>query len=489
MDNKLFDKNIKQRLESIDSKTPPNDWDQFSQLLNQEEGFEDLSGDNQDFDNVIFDRVKVQTKSFNSSHWILLKNRLEKEASLRKEIYTTKIMESVLVLLLVFTFIHLDNYYQPTQISVETPQLFASNTGHQATDFIDKPIVYKQSGTSVQNRAVSIENPKYNSLNNIESVIANIEITSEELSLVYTPIDIIKLNLFSQTNKDIIVEKDTPNNFIAQLDTNEENIEDREMMDKINLLKSVNEEVKFDLKESYPMFYIKPKVEEKRDIFLTAGVASVFSVISSPGDQTLDLDSYNIYNVDFATGLELSTISNNIELGIGLNYQNVSYAPAKITEITGGFQSPLVENSLDKIQFDLFQVPISFKYHINNTAKTHLYAGVSIGLNLAGFTSYKVTSEEIAPPSAPFGPDREEVFARTILDEKNFHPGALENGSIFDNFYISAIAQVGIEREIDDNLSINASVGYSKSLSYLGLGPNNDIIDAVKLGIGMKYRI
>lgn len=491
MDNKEFDKYIKSRLESIDSKTPPNDWDQFSQILNQEEGFEGVDTSDQEFDKLISDKINKKSVRFNSLHWILLKNRLEKEALLRKNVYTTKIMESMLVLLLVFTFINLDNYYNITPNNARTPQEVALLEALKYPEFSRLPALNK---TKINQVVKSPANNASNSKQNIEQPQASMYNNQEangKIGIEFTPLNIIKLNtIFYNSPKD----KESYNNIISTFvdphddESTVDQAHNRDRIEDINRLKSQQEEVKYDLEEAYPMFYIKPKDKQTKDLYLTASIGSVFGVVNSPGDARLDLDPYSIYNIDFATGIEVSTIFKNFEIGMGLNYQNVSYSPAKIKEISGGFQSPLVENTLEKIQFDLFQVPMSFRYHFRPSARTHFFAGLGVNMNIAGFTSYKISSEELAPPSAPFEQNRPENSAR-FLEDKNFHPGALESGTIFDNFYLSAGAEIGLETRIEDNFSITASLGYSKTLSYLGLGPNNDIIDAVKFGIGMKYKI
>ena len=106
MDNKQFDKNIKQKLSDLEGNAPPPDWDDFSKLLSSESEFKDLS-----FDQVFSNALKDKKQRFNSLHWVQLKKRLQTEAKLRKEVYSTKIFEFILIILLSFTFVNLDRHY------------------------------------------------------------------------------------------------------------------------------------------------------------------------------------------------------------------------------------------------------------------------------------------------------------------------------------------------------------------------------------------
>ena len=66
-----FKEKLKEKMPSANSRS---DWNDFSKLLQQQEGFENL-----DFDEKVKHQALKHTSSYSSDHWLRLKKRLEKE--------------------------------------------------------------------------------------------------------------------------------------------------------------------------------------------------------------------------------------------------------------------------------------------------------------------------------------------------------------------------------------------------------------------------
>lgn len=478
MDNTEFDNNIKRKLEQMESQPPEGDWDVFSEMLSAEEGFEDVN-----FDEAISERLNKTKKPFNSNHWLLLKQRLETEARLKREVFGSKILESVLVLLLVFTFFNLENYLKPQNGEAIPPihYAYAGNLQYPDISYVvaqrnTEKLIYKKANL----KAIFTESRIASIVNKSEEVLSDID---DRLSLAFTPLNIIKLNnnLYKPNSEEIGYSLD------PREELKDQEVESRENVSEMKRLSS-DQNIKYEIKEAYPMFYIKPAAEIQRSTYLSAYVNSDVSIIKSPGDDDFNLGSHNIYEEDFGFGLMISSELDGIEIGAGIEAKRISYNPVRISEITGGFRNPIIKRTLQKITFDVVSVPVNLKYHLFDSKKTHFWAGIGVAGNLAMFSDYDI-QDEVISEAQPVSPPEEGSRSESILDQKNYHEGALSKGSFFDNMYLTGTLEAGIEHRATKNISFTAGLGYNRSFSTKGLGPNEDIFDAIRLGLGVKYQI
>jgi hypothetical protein len=483
MDNKKFDQNKKQKLSELETNTPPPDWDDFSKILSSEEEFSDLG-----FDQAISEALKNKRKSYNSLHWIKLKNRLQTEARLRKEVYTTKIFEFILILLLSFTFINLDKHYNLTKDRNSDPIAEAMHevlkypqfSGLMDIDQLNTEILNnKFGGTNLEEKykKVDAEREAFDTRKN-----------SNRLSINFIPYNIIKLNNeLHLYHKESIVESDEQ----EKSDVASREGEHSRSLAELEELKTIDTRLN-KLKNAYPEFYYPMNEEQEHTYFVTSGVNSNFNTIRSPEDPIFGVDAYNVYDPSVSFGIGVGTLHGNYELSTGVTFERMQYQPKKITEFTLLDDGQINKSSLDRIEFDIVSLPVNFRYHVHPQKKTHFWMGIGIAMNMAIWSDYDIESSKVQRIPAVY--DRSVVnlanrAGDTYLNKKNFHEGFLESGRFFDNFYLSSYAEIGLSKQINNQVRYNVSLGYSTSFTNNGIGPNFDTFDALRLGLGIAYNL
>jgi hypothetical protein len=481
MDNKEFDKNIKQRLEGLQGQVPQNDWDDFSKILGQDEEFQDVF-----LDQKYSDALKGQSKGFNSLHWVLLKNRLEKEALLRKEIYKTKLFESVLVILLAFTFINVNRFYNLSPQEQNDNNSFAIN---EALLYPNLASLVKHSNPPL------VELPK-TQLAKIVKKNPRTNYSIKASSLPYIPsfadhlsTNIIKLNGSLQGVEDQQKNKFIDNDLTASdvMNTNNK----RAILSEPTKLEHIKP-IKFELADAYPNFYFKPDIKPISKYYLTTGFTNNINVIKSPEDKLFGVDAYNVVESGVSFNVGVGTRIGNYELSTGVDYVRVSYDPKEITEYTSTNTGLIQEKKLKKVKFQIIQVPLNFGYHLNPNKKNHFWGRFGVGMNLAILSNYDINTTQLERVPELNNYSIVNLTSRdgsSVLDKKNFHPGALEQGAFFDNFFLSSHIDLGLERKLSKNVSLLASLGYSTSFSEKGIGPNQDTYNTIRMGLGLSFRI
>ncbi len=468
--DKDFDKAVNDRLKNISKATPKGGWDSFSKKLAQEEGFEDIV-----FDQKVTDKLKRSRAAYNDKHWDLLSTRINKETQIKREVFKSKTIEFAAVFLLLITFYNFYPYIEQTE---ETP-VFALES---ALPLLEQKKLKVRSTTefSSMNDAIDIKIHDANK----ESFIEENSIKAHTLPKANTLINEIAL-LPINTYK---IENSNRSNYnIHKPDQEVSFVSIPSLMLDIETDKSL-----VSIDNEHPNFYTNLTPNNPKSKHFSIYANSLFGIIRSPEDQDFTIDPYNIYNTDFGVTAEVSHEAKNFEAFAGLGYTKVSYEPIKITEISGGFNELIIKNTLDKIEFDLVHLPLGLRYFLPiPSKKMQFWAGLGTTINMAFYSTYNVETDILSQPSAVI-PD-EDIQAQSLRGErfenKNFHPGILEKGSLLDNMYLSLNSEIGASYDLNKSLSLAAKVGYNKAISALGLGPNEDVIDAMNLSIGVRANI
>jgi len=155
-----------------------------------------------------------------------------------------------------------------------------------------------------------------------------------------------------------------------------------------------------------------------------------------------------------------------------------------VTEAYGQFADHYFEKSLQKISYDIANIPLNFKYHFINQTNwgAYLMAGVALNLILDAKYDINETLRQGKPPVGRFTPEQ----AR--LDEKPFITGILNGDNFKDNYFASIGFGFGIEKKILGNTSIYVQPSYQRQIlsSDIGIGPNKDKIHTSSLQFGVK---
>ena len=98
-------------------------------------------------------------------------------------------------------------------------------------------------------------------------------------------------------------------------------------------------------------------------------VSAGVGITQSGFDPIYNLKSYSTYSSQFAGGLMLGFQNDELETTTGLKYTRRTHTPAAIVETYGDFLNNYYEISLDKIGYDIVEIPVAAKYHFKKAAK------------------------------------------------------------------------------------------------------------------------
>ena len=430
-----FKEKLKEKMPSANSRS---DWNDFSKLLQQQEGFENL-----DFDEKVKHQALKHTSSYSSDHWLRLKKRLEKEEQLHQHIYISKTIELFSVLLLVFTFIQYflpDAYPIPGNIQPAKPLIerlglaqtkvdVVNNSNHRVSKY--KQAFSKQPGALVDfNETFLAAELKQNAVTAAEKI--------EGKKLL--------LPLYSAVKRN--------HELLLVLDT-----------------------------EPTSLPIIVPVSGASRS-FLTPVASMGVAITKTPANITKDLESNSLFSTNFSAGFLYSRQFDNIEISSGINASKKNYSPVASPK-TYVKDNVLLEETIDQITYDFASVPLHAKYLFPKHKDFTPFINAGIDVNLLLNAKYKLSLTELGRVN---GLSANEGKPRIPQQESN-PEGIINGGSLTNNLYLSLFAEAGVEKVLDPRNNITLGLSYSSYFNVEGLGPNRDQYDAISFNIGLKHSL
>lgn len=211
-----------------------------------------------------------------------------------------------------------------------------------------------------------------------------------------------------------------------------------------------------------------------------------FNIVASPYDPIYKLNGYTRISSQPGLALMVSAKKGSTEILCGLRLKRTEYQPKQVKEIFGGIQSSISSVSLKNVSYDVMEVPFILRKHLINNADFKMFAGIYAGLNVISKSDYTVEYDSSVPlrPQPPFVTDGKANHPK--LEQKPFSTGWLEGGSFSANSFFTGGIEVGIEKSLQRDLSLNLAASFGKYLSSTGKGPNRDSFDDVNLSIGFR---
>ena len=446
MKHKDFDQWLKTRLEAPADQNGGSDWEAFSEILKKSEGFESI-----DFDDSIRHKIKSHKADFNASHWSLLKLRLEKEERLKKNVFSTKALELILFFLIFLAF----QTYQATRFqnldvvvnSIEEPQ----NTHHKP-----HKVNLAQLETFVHSHLAYTKRPAVAVVDALPGLPS-----SGTMSLVSTRPTSPYSDIFDKSA-------------LASLPTLSSRLYNTELSKPGGLAL-----VSKDLEQNKTKKYVMP--------VLSAGIG----ITQSGFDPIYNLKSYSTYSSQFAGGVMFSFQKNDIETITGIKYTRRTHQPAAIVETYGDFLNNYYEISLDKIGYDIVEVPLGVKYQIKKGKKLSWYLKSGISANFTMANHYTITNkpagyQPLTPSNVGYVSEKDNKSFSSRLSEKEFNPGLLQGGKLSENWFVTVSAELGFERKLNESHSLVMGAEFNKFYMIDGIGPNKDKLNGFAINVGLK---
>jgi Outer membrane protein beta-barrel domain len=168
----------------------------------------------------------------------------------------------------------------------------------------------------------------------------------------------------------------------------------------------------------------------------------------------------------YTIGTTIAYNKGNWAIETGLGYNNINYVPLQVEEV------PVFNiKELAAIKTHTLQLPLNFKYYLNqnSTIKTYFTAGAS--LNIALFANY----------------NRDQELYPTV--KNNYDEGLLVDGRWKDNFFFATNLGLGVEYKINGFLSAYLQPTAMLHTGSNSLGGYNDRINTFALRAGLKFNL
>lgn len=211
-----------------------------------------------------------------------------------------------------------------------------------------------------------------------------------------------------------------------------------------------------------------------------------FNIVASPYDPIYKLNGYTRVSSQPGIALMVSARKGSTEVLCGFRLKRTEYQPKQVKEIYGGIQSSISSVSLKNVSYDVIEIPFILRKHIMNNEEFKMFAGIYTGLNVISKSDYTLEYDSNVPlmPQPPLITDGKANQPK--LEQKPFSTGWLEGGGFSANSFFIGGIEVGLEKSLQHDLSINLAASFGKYLSTTGKGPNRDSFDDVNLSIGFR---
>ncbi|MFZ1704907.1 MAG: hypothetical protein WAT79_11215 [Saprospiraceae bacterium] len=475
--NRDFDNSVKKKLGEI--STPPlyGSWDTFHQKWNASESGDPNMADPQ-FDDLIKDKLRNIPGHHVSQHWEKLKYKLETIELFRKKVITNKIKEVLAVFLFLLTFYNVFNHFVLTstqnhkEYAIESHNLYSlpllsyadskekSKTNQPSV--IDKKKIKQPYSIVLKNLSPQDVRPSSNHPVHINSLpIKTVKPTNESVDVTSTP----KIPT-------------TPN--VARIHTTEVQHEI-----SITAIESKKEAPYSVMATILPMSIIQ-STPTQSELRLGAYFAHVNHFILTPFDRVYSLPKFSNSTNNQGYGITIGKKINRLEFESGLEYNHVNYNPALVNETYGANGDVYFETSLQKISFDIVKLPFNLKYFPVNHKNWKMYMMSGAALNVVMQANYEIV--ENLKTGRPTTQSRF-TFEGPRLEEKGFINGILDEGQIKGNYYVDLHFGLGVEKKINKRISCYFQPSYHTFVlsDGIGIGPNNDKLNALHLKTGLKF--
>ena len=218
-------------------------------------------------------------------------------------------------------------------------------------------------------------------------------------------------------------------------------------------------------------------------------------IINTPPDQVYKNIGEVLFNsVGYGAGVSYDAkIGAGVEVGVGLEYAQISYAPQQINEVfldpeTGGVYSIFLE----MIKYRMVSIPLSMKFKLVGNQNWSIYTQMGLSTNIVATSDYTTdVSARVKPVHAPpahFDIEQNNENGPRLF-EKAFSEGFAEGGHIEDNVYFTANLGLGFSKNVAERISLFSLLNYKSNVFDFGIGPNNDKLATLSFTAGLQYAL
>ncbi len=514
-----FDEQLREKVESYETTSAPQ-WAKFQEKYNANKSIA--------FDSSITSKVARLKSGYNSEHWLILRARLRKIAALRKELFSYKILESILVLLMLFTFSNFYGYLIADAVDSESIPMaqqsadLKKSTGKSTGTSEDKLeqqetlVLYgndtDQGDTDNTTDNRSGASSTANATNSVATSpsIATTATTDRKIARANSGTATTLLTDEKQEtqiiNRDNTISKqiDRASRSAVGLDRLVLNTDLRSILPSLKMLDSDDEVSGItayirDLNDRLPRLVdpVKKKTFENKGHWLHLFAAMENNLITTPRNAAEGLDETYRDRYGYKFEALYSRSFGNIEYELGLGYSFMDYEPPFVTDT-------YIWNRLERqmtflsTKVEVLSIPLRLKYHFINVGRWTVYGQAGLHNDFIAKMSYEIEDKVIGATGGGSGmpqPSNENIdfYAQPFTtglfgDAPTFATGNMATRKRNDHLLRSEIG-LGAERNLSDNVAAYIRAEYLHTLRNTTLGPLNDEIHKLSFGMGFKLRI
>ncbi len=504
-----FDREIQSKLDQFEPASKP-DWSFMQSQLN-------LAEEDHQFDQKIksiLQDVQVNAKEI---EWTEFQTKLKRHTERRQKIITTRALESVLVLLLLWT---LDNIgltrMIPYEKGIKSMEVFAQALGELKNDKSDSPTSsshlktkretrnpYKLSHSAIH-QALKIPAPNdevaQDSRLHLQTSVVSVENTADVYKEENNRQDSkIAAGLQSGFASNAMEPAVNPEGILIPPDLSfasgllQTSIKKAELhhSEELKLPSELSplvleDELDFDLELRHGIHPVAFHKQLKRWVGISAGL--MVNSITSP---SFIQNSVHFHQVQLGNqiGLFLGSQYGDWMLESGLSYQNIHYQP-NMSETLGSFEAGYYKIRFAKLQSHIINIPVLVHRVLYSKPNWSIAvkAGLSISASLHNEFSVDTLTNLNGKPSQGilFDPNQQSEIASRVRSQAN--QGILQGGSVGVNSYANLVGGIRYDRDLNSRTRFFTELEFSKMLGDLGFGPNNDLFFTSSLKTGISFR-
>ncbi len=444
------------------------------------------------FDENIRERVTRMEAAYNTNHWTIMAQKLDRQRRWYNLLLQYKVTEVALMMLLLFTVVNLTvispaikernarvKYYIPDM----NPNTKRISPYLPATALPSSPNNYIKS-VPVTTKSAPINQPM------ASATLTPIVPTPTDGLLPLTPNEYGNSVIQDLTNLTTTT-YDNTNTIQAPSVTEIQTTAVASLQKSIKLIDNPSKEVQPNIA------FLATTIAEVKSIDLqdvAATQVSKFSVgliasadidnVKTPYDGIRRRKPYTIRGSGYTLGAMVNYNQKNTSVETGITYAEKAYS-SPLTFKFGNFQDGYFEEKLKEIRYKIISVPVNFRFAVAHNSKHKLYllggatlhavADAAYTRTLSVFTGGRDVESEL-PSYVPPSPSA----------DMHFPEGFARGGTLAENVFVTANTGVGYEYNPKPGLSFYVQPTYQQNLSSQGLGPKHDKISSLSVLVGTR---
>ncbi len=507
----VFDREIQSKLEQFDVGAKP-DWAFMQRRLSQVE--EDLLFD-QKIKSILQD-VQVNSKEI---EWTEFQAKLKRHTERRQKIITTRAIESLLLLLLLWTLNNIGlTHIIPYEKGMRKIEVFAQAHGEKnmgqfpsvaSTDQTSlKPIsrqpdITEGTETSLDKPSGLSKTPEFRTTDLLSqaTINENVESSATGFSKYQTTAKVyaaaalqpennsdLSASLPSLMQDQILPDLALTHNTIdvGLLKTALQHADELKLPAEITLLPK-DDALEFNLNVQHGIHPSTTQQHITRWIGLSAGF--MINYITSP---SFVQNSGHFHQVQLGHSLGLFVGSQFAEWMVesGISYQSIHYQP-NMSETLGSFETGYYKIRFHKLQSHIVNIPVLLHrvLYAKNNWSISAKAGLSISASLHNEFSVDTLTNlnGKATQGISFDPSQPSEIASRVRLQAN--QGILQGGSVGVNSYANLVGGIRYDRDLNPKMRFFTELELGKMLGSLGFGPNSDNFFTSTLKAGVSFRL